>query len=416
MILSDVLFVLQCFKPAFRNTKTFQLFVAVMVGFLSTTGNKHLTTLCHKARQTMPAMMPRYSSFCKFFSRRRWNVIKVMNCFLTMLLMEFSDFRIVIDATSTTTQGRKQDWRHYRLNSHYRRSYDNQSKYLAGNSVLSVALIGIVDTPVGQQSFTFPLGAVLINTKNKRHNERNTAVRTIGKLDLKPSIVIADKLYSDAHSVNRLRRQGHTLITRLRANAVFFSNKECTKKLSMDHCREESRELHGHKVYRSTLVCFRRRLKASIRVVRDRWYNRRKKQWKHQYYCSTDVKMGADEIVNEYKRRTNIEHGHQDVKSLAGFNDCRLRSVKSIEGFLSLSLLSIGIIEWLRYRTKSQASTTTKQMIDQLDLHWYKPMGLTRGIIQRFLNHQMEKSPAFVAKFWTVQNLALAVGCLFSTS
>ena len=49
--------------------------------------------------------------------------------------------RIIGDATHTTTQGKKQAARGFRPNPHYRKGYHNQSKFLAGNDVLSLALV-----------------------------------------------------------------------------------------------------------------------------------------------------------------------------------------------------------------------------------------------------------------------------------
>ncbi len=107
------------------------------------------------------------------------------------------------------------------------------------------------------------------------------------------------------------------------------------------------------------------------------------------YYCSTDTQMGASEIVKEYRRRTQIEHAHQDAKLLAGFNDCRLHSAKSIEGFLCLSLLNVGVLEWLRYQLQSRRSPT-QQVVDAVDMHWYKPLRLTRGLVQRYAAQQLD--------------------------
>lgn len=406
MILSDVQILLSSFRCVFSRQKSYAMFVAVMLGFLTSAAEKHLTCLCLSARLMAGTKVSRYWSFCKFFSRRRWSVIDLMKSFLVVLLQEFSDYRIIVDATPTTTQGRRQQWRHYRPNSHYRKGYENQSKFLAGNSVLSVALVGLQQAVCGEPNSTFPLGAVLLQPKKRKHQERATAVRTIKQLKLpKGSIIIADRLYSDAHTVNSLCRLGHVLISRMQENAVFYQDAACRQKLTWDSLQQETFTLEGRTLYRSSQVCYRKKFKQAIIVVRERFYDRSRRRWKHIYYCWTDTQMGASEIVKEYRRRTQIEHVHQDAKLLAGFNDCRLHSAKSIEGFLSLSLLSVGILEWLRYRLQRSRSMTAEQIVDAVGMHWYKPLRLTRGLVQRYTARQLHRS-ATDADFLAFNNSA----------
>jgi len=416
MYLSDVYILLNSFRSAFRRARTFNLFVGVMVGFLCSSGDKYLTVLCRSARKALSPMIPRYWSLCKFFSRSGWQSTDLMNCFLAALQREFDTCRIIIDATSTTTQGRRQAWRHYRRNPHYTKSCDNQSKWLAGNSALSIAFVGLQQTLTGLQSFVFPLGAALLKPGSKQYSERRTAIRTVKGLALKPSILIADKLYSDAHTVNSMRGLGHTLITRLQANAAFYAEAACKRRISCDTLDEVALRIDGVKIYRSTMICYRKKLNEPIRIVRDRRYDRRKKRWRIVYYCSTDCSMSANQIATEYKRRTAIEHIHQDAKALTGFNHCRLRSARSIERFLSLSLLAVGLLEWLRYRVQSRRSLTTHQMLEHLDLHWYKPARLTRGLVLLFVKDQIEKASCICADFWSVQNLAMAITLSFFVS
>jgi hypothetical protein len=408
MILSDVQILLWSFRSVFSRQKTFVMFVAVILGFLGCATEKHVTQLCMSVRNIGGTKVGRYWSFCKFFSRRQWSVVDLMKSFLTVLLREFSDYRLIVDATPTTTQGRQQQWRHYRRNPHYKKCYDNQSKWLAGNSALSVAFVGIKQTSSGERSWTFPVGAVLLKPGSKAHNERATAVRTIRALELQRSILVADGLYSDAHTVNRLCRLGHVLITKLQSNAVFYGDAACRSKLLWENMPEEVLTVEGRTLHRATQVCYRKKFNRPICAVRERFYDRTRKRYRYIYYCSTDTRMGADEIVKEYKRRTLIEHAHQDAKLLAGFNDCRLRSALSIEGFLCLSLLSVGILEWLRYRIQSSRSMTTKQIIDALGMHWYKPLRLTRGLVGRYAARQLNYTAKY-ADFWHSQKSAASL-------
>ncbi len=413
MILSDVQMLLLQFRTAFPRQKSYAMFVAVMLGFLKCSTEKYLTQLYLASVDISRTKVSRYWSLCKFFSRRQWSVLDLMKSFLVVLLQEFNDYRIIVDATPTTTQGGRQQWRHYRPNSHYRKGYENQSKFLAGNSALSVAVVGLQQTLCGERCWTFPLGAVLLKPSNRKHQERATAVRTIKQLKLpQGSIIIADRLYSDAHTVNSICRLGHVLISRMQGNAVFYQDAACRQKLTWDTSQQETLTLGGRTLYRSSQVCYRKKFKQAIVVVRERFYDRNRRRYKHIYYCSTDTLMGASEIVKEYRRRTQIEHVHQDAKLLAGFNDCRLHSAKSIEGFLSLSLLSVGILEWIRYRIQASRSMTAEQIVNAVGMHWYKPLRLTRGLVQRYAAQQIHRSTTD-ADFLTANNSASPLMHLF---
>ncbi len=303
--------------------------------------------------------------------------------FLGFLLAIFPNGRIIADVTHTTTQGKKQAARGFRKNPHYRKGYQNQSKFLAGNDILSLALVVDEAQENGRiQRYCFALGGILLRLTNKRRGEKQTLVRAIERIIPKGMIVLYDRGGNDAATINRLAKN-YTYITRLNANAVFYSDQQCKHKLDIKQQATVVNKRKQDNVYRSSHVCYRRGVKLPVLVVAEWCYHRPKRRWRVVFYLCTDTAMKPERVIEEYKLRCNIETTHADSKLFTGFEDCRLRSEQSIEAWCCLSLLATGILEYLRWRLAHSVDVnhTTNGVLAILRMHWYHPRTLTRGLV-----------------------------------
>jgi len=338
-----------------------------------------------------PDAVKRYWSLEQVLRRRSWKVEDLITAFFHFLWAIFPNGRVVADVTHTTTQGKKQANRSFRPNPHYKKGYQNQSKFLAGNDILSLAFIVDVRAENGRITrYCFALGGLLLRMSNKKRGELPTLLQAIERIVPKGMLVLYDRAGNDANTVNRLGKN-HTYITRLNANAVFFSDQKCKTKLNIKSEPTVIEKRKQDNVYRSRHTCYRRGVHKPVLVVAEWFYNRSKRRWRVVYYLSTNTELSADRVVEEYGLRRNIEAIHADSKLFTGFEDCRLRSEQSMEAWFCLSLMATGMLEFMRWRLNHSVDVnhSTNQVLETLKMHWYHPRNLTRGLVCCFLRHSL---------------------------
>jgi hypothetical protein len=201
----------------------------------------------------------RWSRFCGDTREARWQVEDLIAAFAEFLLTIFANGRFIADVTHTTTQGKKQAARSFRKNPHYRKGYENQSTFLAGNDVLALAFLADGTQENKRiQRYCFALGGVLLRLSNKKRREKQSLVRAIERIVPKGQIVLYDRGGNDAKTINCLS-ENYTYITRLNANAVFYSDPQCKHKLDIKHEPDVVQKRKRENVYRTHHICLPQR-------------------------------------------------------------------------------------------------------------------------------------------------------------
>jgi len=354
-------------------------------------GDTTMTNVYLSLTAFAPETVRRYWSLEQVLRRRAWQVEDLIAAFLHFLLATVAHgrMRIIGDGTHTTTQGKKQAARGFRPNPHYRKGYQNQSKFLAGNDVLSLALVVDEASENGRiQRYCFALGGILLRLTNKRRGEHQTFIRAIKRIVPEGMTVLYDRGGNDAKTINELGER-YCYITRLNANAVFYSDSKCKHKLDIKADAVVIGERKQDNIYRSHHICYRKGVKKPVLVVAEWFYNRPKRRWRVVFYLCTKTDMPPERVIEEYTLRREIETTHSDSKRCTGFEDCRLHSEKSIEAWCCLSLLSTGILEFLRWRLihSPDWKHSTGGVMETLRMHWYHPKHLTRGLVCCYLRH-----------------------------
>jgi len=415
---------LDCLRPAFSRERSFRLVTALLMGMIFSGKDTTITWMFLHLQELLPGVIARYWSLPKSLARRRWDSTTLITLWLRFLMGQLPDGWLLADLTHTTAQGRKQQDRHYRPNPKYRKGQQNQSKFLAGNSILSLAYVAGESLLSGVRLWVFSLGGVLLKPQKKSSGRRGESEQTLLRrviVAIAPPgmLVVYDRGGNDATTINTLVQSDLRLITRLNANAVIYEDRECRQKIDTwkyNHKRQHRKQV----VYHYEVIAYRHKVKVPLKVVVEISYNRSKRRWKTTYYISTDLSLSAAEIVGYYRSRREIEGTHSDSKLVCGMNSCRVHSSRTIEGYLCLSLLSSGVLEYLRWslqsscrgklkpqeRSSSQESAEVSEpmeILKELGMHWYRPMRLTRGITSRWLGHQLrhdaEKLTSFRAYF-----------------
>lgn len=394
-------------RPAFSRQRSFTLVAALLLSLVFAGKYTTLTTLFLQLNVLLPGAVVRYWSLPKMLARRSWSTEDLIVLFLRFLRRIFPNGYLLADVTHTTTQGLRQQARHFRPNPHYRKHQQNQSKFLAGNSALSLAFVVPEQLFSGLSTWVFGLGCLLLRPSRKRDSEQSVLRRAIRRIAEPGMTVVYDRGGNDAATINQAHRLGRRYITRLNANAALYADPECRRRINpWTYSRVISRD--SRTIYRQELICYRKKVRCALKCVIEISYNRKRRRWQASYYISTDTEMPATQIVEYYTSRRMIEHVHADSKLTCGFNSCRLHSARAIEGYLSLSLLACGLLEYLRYCLRHEAvaahRVTTAEILEKLGMHWYHPTGLTRGLVSRYLEHQLrteaETMSTFRARFF----------------
>ena len=384
--------VLDALRPAFRRQRSFQLVAALLVALLFAGNYTTLTTLFLHLDVLLPSLVNRYWSLPKMLARRRWEPQQLIILFLRFLVERLPDGMLLADVTHTTTQGRKQQGRHLRPNPHYRKRNQNQSKFWAGNSALSIAYAATEQTLSGLRHWVFGLGCLLLRPSRRSGSEKAMLRRAISAIAPKGMLIVYDRGGNDAATINCFVRRGLRFVTRLNANAALYEDPECRQKI--DLWRYQRTLKRGTRtIYRYEVLCYRKKVRSQLKAVIEISYNRSRRDWRISIYISTDTSLSGEELVNIYRTRCQIEAVHANSKLVCGFNSCRLHSARAIEAYLSLSLMASGILEYVRYSLKRaqemSAGIATLDIIATLGMHWYRPMRLTRGLTARYMEHLM---------------------------
>jgi len=394
--------VLDALRPAFSRQRSFTLVAALLVALLFAGKYTTLTTLFLQLDVLLPSLVNGYWSLPKMLARRRWDCQQLIVLFLRFLIERLPDGMLLADVTHTTTQGRKQQGRHLRPNPHYRKCNQNQSKFWAGNSALSVAYAATEQTLSGLRHWVFGLGCLLLRPSRRCGSEPAMLRRAISAIAPKGMLIVYDRGGNDAATINCFVRRGLRFVTRLNANAALYDDPGCRRKI--DLWRYQRTLKRGKKtIYRHEVLCYRKKVHAQLKAVIEISYNRSRRDWRISIYISTDTTLSSEELVNIYRTRCQIEGVHADSKLVCGFNSCRLHSARAIEAYLSLSLMASGILEYVRYSLKRaqemSGGISTREIIETLGMHWYRPMRLTRGLTARYVEHHLHTDAKELSTF-----------------
>jgi hypothetical protein len=391
----------EALRPAFSRQRSYYLVTALLTGLIFSGKYTTLTLVFLQLDTLLPGVVHRYWSLPALLARRRWNCQELIVLFLRFVLEKLPGGYLLADVTHTVTQGRHQQGRHFRPNPKYRKHQQNQSKFLAGNSALSLAYVAHEQTRSGLVQWVFGLGCLLLRPSRRSGSESAMLRRAIMAIAPPGMLIVYDRRGNDAATINRFHRGGKRFITRLNANAAIYRDAACRQKID-PWCYQTTLARDGKTIYRYEVLCYRKKVCCQLKAVIEIAYNRHRRRWQVSYYISTDTEMSAEQIVNAYRSRRQIEGVHADSKLCCGFNSCRVHSANSIEAYLSLSLLAAGLLEYLRYSLRHLPATltvSTHEILQKLGMHWYHPTALTRGLVSRYLEHQLTSNAETLSTF-----------------
>lgn len=207
-------------------------------------------------------------------------------------------------------------------------------------------------------------------------------------------VVVADGAYARRAFVQALWVAGRHLVSRLRSDTVFYDLPPVPKKgkkgrprtygakhkarewaQTKQRWREVTLCLYGKEVRLSikSRVVIQRTLGVQIRLVAVQWEKR-----PLVFLFSTDTKLTAAEIVRVYCARFAIETAFRDAKQEFGLTTYQVRSERSIERLVHLSLWAQTLLRLRCWGAKPQA----------IYGEWRKPLGYLTLSQQKRLSQQ----------------------------
>jgi hypothetical protein len=177
------------------------------------------------------------------------------------------------------------------------------------------------------------------------------------KLQEISTIIVADAYFSKETFVNPICNAGFTVVSKLRDDARMtyiiepvktgkpgrtktVGDKVDVRNLDMSHFTEIKTDSENEKAY--TAVVKSTALKRNIRVVVVQ-KTTSKKTISVEIYFSTDTKMSADEILEVYRTRFQIEFLYRDAKQHTGLTNCQARSKEKLHFHFNISLTAVSM-------------------------------------------------------------------------
>ena len=108
---------------------------------------------------------------------------------------------------------------------------------------------------------------------------------------------------------------------------------------------------------------FSKSLKRTIKLVHVT-YNNKKGKEKTKLYFSTDLTLGALDILDYYKCRFQIEFLYRDAKQHLGLNDCQARSENKLHFHFNTALTGINIAKIEHWLSKPKEERAAFSMSD----------------------------------------------------
>ena len=202
--------------------------------------------------------------------------------------------------------------------------------------------------------------------------------------------LVADSFFAKSEVVQTVTGLGMHFISRLRDDAVlFYINREpktgkrgAPKKyagrvkpaqpdMNFFTLCHNTKEL---KVYNSIVYCkaFGQKVNLSIAV-----FYKNGKEVARKLYFSTDLEMGAMQIVSHYRSRFQIEFLYRDAKQHCGLENCQARSENKLNFHFNAALTAVNLakMHWL---------DTRKSESEQFSMANFKTLCHNKLLLDRF--------------------------------
>ena len=390
------------FRPLFKHNN-FNHFETFVKGLINTPHRGTLTQIYLSTEQSQ-----KYWCLPKFLSRGAWCLDAVTSALRDQVLSVYPEGVYVYDESHATTDGKQQVGAHFFRNPRYQKRNKNQSKFHHGHEFGAIGWLA--ETPEGPR--LFPLAARMMDPKSQDANSFAVLKHLCGLMP--PGLIIFDRGFNRRKVFTELLSQGHHLLCRAKSNAAFYHIPKRPKhpkkgrprrygsRVSLPHLKYTDRSVDGETLSVTDKVVRTKMCSVDIRIVVIR--KRPKASQPYRYFCvwTSDRRLSVEEVIRHYRNRWQIETAFRDVKEHFGFDTYQLRNPMSLNRFVQLSFLTATLTQ-LAFRegpaTETSAETNTDEapidletVLLTLNMHWYQPKYLTRGLMVAYLQRCLQQN------------------------
>ena len=383
------------FRPLFKHNN-FDHFQTFVKGLINTPHRGTMTQL-----YLSTAASGRYWSLPKFLSRGIWCVDEVASSLRHQVQTVYATGVYVYDESHATTDGKQQVGTHFFRNTRYQKRNKNQSKFHHGHEFGAIGWLA--ETPEGTR--LFPLAARMIDPKSEDANSFAVLKHLCGLMP--PGLIIFDKGFNRRKVFTEILSQGHHLLCRARSNAAFFHLPKRPKfpkkgrprrygsRVSLPHLKYKDLSV-GNETFSVTEKVVRTKMcPVEVRIVVIRKRPKPSQPYRYFSVFTSDLQLPVEKVIEHYKNRWQIETAFRDLKGNFGFDTYQLRNPKSLNRFVELSFLAATLTQ-LAFKEVPETQALSEMNTDEapldletvmltLNMHWYKPKYLTRGLMVAYL-------------------------------
>ena len=382
------------YQPLFKY-KNFNHFRTFVLGLINT---PHRGTMTQIYQSVNPSTT--YWTLPKFLDRSTWCVDDLTSVLTQQVQSVFSKGVYVYDETKSTNDGSQQYGTHFFINTRYQKRNKNQSKFHHGHEFGAIGWL--CETPQGTR--LFPLAVRLMCPGKKR----DTSLAVLKRLCVKmpPGLIVFDRGFNRRKVFTLILSQGHHLLCRAKSNAVFYHIPKPPKILKRGRPLRYGNRVHLPYLAYRDIVVKNKTLSVADKIVRTKMCpedvrlvvirTRPKKSKPYQYFClfTSDRQLPVADVIRHYKNRWQIETAFRDVKQNFGFDTYQTRKRKSLNRFAQLSFIAATLTQLIFTNTTTNTAAETniddvslevQDVLLALNMHWYKPKYLTRGLMTAYL-------------------------------
>lgn len=390
------------FRPLFKhnNFNHFQTFVKGLINtpHRGTMTQIYLSTEESKTYWTLP----------KFLSRGVWCVNEVTSALRHQVQTAYPKGVYVYDESHALSDGLKQVGTHFFRNTRYQKRNKNQSKFHHGHEFGAIGWLA--ETPEGVR--LFPLAARMMDPKSEDANSFAVLKHLCGLMP--PGLIVFDRGFNRRKVFTEILSQGHHLLCRARSNAAFFHIPKRPKHPKKGRPRWYGNRVSIRHLKYTDIVVDDKTLSVTDKVVRTRMCpvdvrivvirkRPRDASKPYQYFClfTSDLQLPVEQVLRHYRHRWQIETAFRDVKENFGFDTYQLRNPKSLDRFAQLSFLAAALTQLAFRKTETQmpreanndaGSLDLETVLLTLNMHWYQPKYLTRGLMVAYLQRCLQQN------------------------
>ena len=393
--------------------KNFNHFRTFVLGLINTPHRGTMTQIYLSTEQSTT-----YWPLPKFLSRSVWSVDKVTSVLTQQVQSVFNKGVYVYDETHSITDGLQQYGTHFFINTRYNKRNKNQSKFHHGHEFGAIGWL--CETPQGVR--LFPLAARVMCPGKKRDSSLAVLKRICAQMPA--GLIVFDRGFNRRKVFTQILSQGHHLLCRTKSNAVFYYIPKPPKQQGQGRPKRYGGRVHLPYLQYRDIIVKNKTLSVADKIVRTKMCpvdvrlvvirTRPKKSKPYRYFClfTSDLERPVDELIQHYRNRWQIETTFRDVKQNFGFDTYQLRKRKSLNRFAQLSFVAATLTQLIFTNTATNTASETniddvslevQDVLLALNMHWYKPKYLTRGLMTAYLQRCFQQQ-CFSASYDPKQN------------